>query len=323
MQRTMRTVVTLLLLTALPLSAMPSAPGPAVQQARQHIAAKRYTEAVQTLAGALAGIEKLDPADREKAAAAVHFYTAVALSGLKSDREATDHLREFFALVPSARLSSPEKYESHFVELFRNSQPRNDNAEFRFDNFYPGFTALTLSKLEDANPARDSSAIAILASIAEKQQWESTMSSIERTRLLEEFWKRRDPRPETSMNEFRDTFNRRAEFADQAFGSSGERGSTTDRGRVFVLLGVPSSVHRRPLTPLDPVIVVESSVVINGTVEQWVYTNEQLPIRLTKKYVGYRFITQKGIGDNVLQREDPYAFQALVVAMNPNQYQKQ
>ncbi len=316
----MRNASTLLLLLALPLFATPNDPGVAVQQARDHIAAKRYADAVHILKGALDDVDSLSPADRAKAVAAMHFYTAVALSGLKADADAVAHLQEYFGLVPSARLTSPEKYDAHFVELFRNAQPRDDKAAFRFDAFYPGFTSFVYAAEGGSAFGWDNSpAIALLASKREKQQWESAVGSEERARFMKEFWQRRDRRPETPNHEFRDTFNRRVAFADQVFGSPAERGSTSDRGRVFVLLGAPSSVRRRPLTRSDPVIVFERNVVINGTVEQWVYAKEQLPIPLAKKFVGYRFITQKGIGENVLQREDPYAFQALMVAMNPNE----
>jgi hypothetical protein len=61
--------------------------------------------------------------------------------------------------------------------------------------------------------------------------------------------------------------------------------------------------------------------IINGTIELWTYTRERLPITIAKKGVIFRFVTQKGIGDNVLQREDVYGFQALAVAMNPNERQ--
>jgi GWxTD domain-containing protein len=147
---------------------------------------------------------------------------------------------------------------------------------------------------------------------------ESTLAPADRERFMDAFWKKRDLQPETPNNEFREAFLQRVAFADYAFAAPDARGATSDRGRVFVLLGIPSSVHRRPLTPLDRVQIVDRTVILNGNIEQWVYTNAQLPVKIAKKYVGYRFVTQEGIGDNVLQREEPYAFQALMFAMNPN-----
>lgn len=317
----MRTASTFVFLLTFPLFAAPTDPGVLVDQARDHISGKRYIDAMSALKGAMTAVEKLSPAERPQAEAAVHFYSAVALAGMRDDANATAHLKQFFSLVPNAKLNAPQKYEPHFVDLFRNAQPRDPNAPddknaaFLFDRYYPGFG-------QEIRPADDylmwGAAIAILATTQEKRQWESTLASADRERFMEAFWKKRDPQPETPVNEFRETFLQRVAFADYAFASPDARGATSDRGRVFVLLGVPSSVRRRPLTPLDGVQIVDRTTVLNGLIEQWVYPNTQLPVKIAKKYVGYRFVTQAGIGENVLQREEPYAIQALMFAMNPN-----
>lgn len=56
-----------------------------------------------------------------------------------------------------------------------------------------------------------------------------------------QFWKRRDPDPETEANAFRDGYFRRMLIADQVF-RRGIPGWMTDRGRVYVLLGRPTDV---------------------------------------------------------------------------------
>jgi len=61
-----------------------------------------------------------------------------------------------------------------------------------------------------------------------------------------------------------------------------------------------------------------SNGLINGTIEQWVYNRDQLPIRLTKPSITFRFVTQEGIGTGVWQKEDAYTQQALEIAANPN-----
>ena len=65
------------------------------------------------------------------------------------------------------------------------------------------------------------------------------------------FWKDRDPKPETASNEFKDEFDRRVAFADSRFTQAETRGSMTDRGMVFLLLGPPTYVGRKPLTAGD------------------------------------------------------------------------
>jgi hypothetical protein len=111
-------------------------------------------------------------------------------------------------------------------------------------------------------------------------------------------------------------------FADTVFSTTEVRGSVSDRGKVFVLLGTPSFVRRRPISREDLTghnrIWIATDAIINGTIEQWVYTREQLPMALSKQSLTYRFLTQAGIGIGVLHREDAYAMQALDAAMNPN-----
>ena len=325
----MRTAISLLLLllfVALPMSAVPDDAASNVQQARAHISAKRYGDAVQALKQALAQTESLAAADRDQAAAAIHFYSAVAYAGLSQDAEATRHLQTFFELKPNAKLSAPEKYDRRFVELFRKLQPREEaspanQTSWRFENFYPAYTA-NMPRTGADGISNWPVAITVLASKQEKREWEAVGSANEQARFVDEFWKRRDPSPDTPENEFRDEFERRVVFADRVFESPDARGSTSDRGRVFVLLGQPSSVHRRPLSPLDPIQILDRTQVVNGSIEQWVYGSAQLPVKIAKEYVSYRFVNQVGIGDNVLQKEEPYAQQALLLAMNPNQVKK-
>jgi GWxTD domain-containing protein len=65
-------------------------------------------------------------------------------------------------------------------------------------------------------------------------------------RFLEWFWARRDPRPETERNEFRELFYSRLLFADKEFSDRqrGTPGWATSRGLFFVLLGPPDAVYR-------------------------------------------------------------------------------
>jgi len=59
----------------------------------------------------------------------------------------------------------------------------------------------------------------------------------ERKAFIEEFWKKRDPNPETEENEYKDEFFKRIEEAKHLFGRS--TGWLQDRGRIYVLIGPP------------------------------------------------------------------------------------
>jgi len=68
----------------------------------------------------------------------------------------------------------------------------------------------------------------------------------ERERFIEEFWRRRDPDPQTSENEFREEFYRRIAYANENFGA-GMAGWLTDRGRIYVLYGPPTRRDPYPM----------------------------------------------------------------------------
>lgn len=65
----------------------------------------------------------------------------------------------------------------------------------------------------------------------------------ERAEFRRDFWRRRDPTPETDRNEYKETYFARVQEANRLFRSEGNEGWLTDRGRVFVLLGPPD--HRQ------------------------------------------------------------------------------
>lgn len=60
----------------------------------------------------------------------------------------------------------------------------------------------------------------------------------ERMAFIEEFWKSRDPDPDTEENEYKDEYFKRIEEANHLF-KEGSPGWLQDRGRVYILLGPP------------------------------------------------------------------------------------
>lgn len=61
----------------------------------------------------------------------------------------------------------------------------------------------------------------------------------EKEKFKEEFWKRRDPYPDTEENEFKMEYFNRIERADELFHGEGRPGWMTDRGRIYILFGPP------------------------------------------------------------------------------------
>jgi GWxTD domain-containing protein len=65
----------------------------------------------------------------------------------------------------------------------------------------------------------------------------SAASDEEAQKAIALFWVRRDPTPGTPRNEFHEEFDARVAFADREFKFRNKRGSLTDQGKVYILLG--------------------------------------------------------------------------------------
>ena len=74
----------------------------------------------------------------------------------------------------------------------------------------------------------------------------------ERERFLEEFWRRRDPTPDTAENEARMEFQARIRHANLNFDAPGsDRGMFSDMGRVYIRYGEPDEVLKQVIPAGD------------------------------------------------------------------------
>jgi GWxTD domain-containing protein len=87
----------------------------------------------------------------------------------------------------------------------------------------------------------------------------------ERDAFIERFWKSVDKDASTPRNEFREAFESRCRAADARFGTVSAPGWRTDRGKVFILLGEPSSTRHGP------------GGILAADTEEWVYGTENDP----------------------------------------------
>jgi GWxTD domain-containing protein len=178
-----------------------------------------------------------------------------------------------------------------------------------------------------------------LLNAEERHAFARLSDPVSRSEFVTNFWKSRDASPETPANEFREEFAKRAAFADANFAQDEVRGSLTDRGMVFILLGPPSYSGRKPLMTGDD--VADSSGLsrygraeITGAakggktntdrvaridrvsgpgtkvqdaasnwIEVWHYLRKNLPREIPDQELALEFVTKVGYGKNVLQRE--------------------
>lgn len=82
---------------------------------------------------------------------------------------------------------------------------------------------------------------------AEREVFGRLKSDLERKAFIDAFWHRRDPDPQTPLSEAKDEHYKRMDFADGHFRENEQRGSLTERGRVWIMYGPPQrrEVHPR------------------------------------------------------------------------------
>ncbi|MFT3743116.1 MAG: GWxTD domain-containing protein [Pyrinomonadaceae bacterium] len=87
--------------------------------------------------------------------------------------------------------------------------------------------------------------VAYIITDQEKKAFKALQTDEERENFIENFWRRRDPNPDTEENEYREEYYERIAYANQHF-ASGIPGWKTDRGRVYIAHGKPDSVEAHP-----------------------------------------------------------------------------
>ncbi len=118
----------------------------------------------------------------------------------------------------------------------------------------------------------------------------------ERGPFIEDFWKRRDPDPETEKNEFKEEYLRRIAAANKMFRGGGKEGFIQDRGRILILLGAPDERDTEPVGRYSGARAYEN----------WIYM-VPYQVRLT-------FVDFSGDGDYTLVRPDTRTMQMINAA---------
>ena len=80
----------------------------------------------------------------------------------------------------------------------------------------------------------------------ERRAFKKLQTDLEREKFIEEFWRRRDPDPDTEENEFKEEYYERIAYANEHF-ASGIPGWRTDRGRIWIMYGKPDERETHPM----------------------------------------------------------------------------
>jgi GWxTD domain-containing protein len=322
-------------------------------KAKEQCKASAWTDALKTLD--TLGAEAAKPGNeniQKQLEGPAAFYRAVCEANLDQTEKARADFEIFLKAQPNASLDRAmysKKAVAAFDEAKKAAAPAAPAAEpsaslFKaYQEFKPPANAADLP-----NEKWGDGPVKWLMTADESREWALQTSGAERAEFVQKFWASRNPKPGTEDNIARTAFERRVAFADAHFVQDEKvRGSLTDRGMVFVLLGPPTYVGRKPMrtgddasdsaglstvgsqdasnaqrsamasSPSGKTSSAQQAAIAerysgpgtraldaaNNWREVWHYRKELLPKGARYQQVDFEFITKKGYGLNVLQRE--------------------
>lgn len=88
--------------------------------------------------------------------------------------------------------------------------------------------------------------VGYIISDEERKAYKKLATDDEREQFIGEFWRRRDPDPDTDENEFKEEYYERIAYANEHF-ASGIPGWKSDRGRIWIMYGKPDERETHPM----------------------------------------------------------------------------
>jgi GWxTD domain-containing protein len=174
----------------------------------------------------------------------------------------------------------------------------------------------------------------------EVSSWQAITSNEQADAFIASFWARRDPTPDTPVNEYKDEFERRVAYADANFHSPKIKGSMTERGKIWILFGRPSRMsksagdgpasNRRPTASTEVMgtaAVGEAYSDDNADREAWVYEGPYATTVFARPTVELKFIDR--FKDRVYEMEptrvdlDAARLRVIAASKSPNQMKLQ
>jgi GWxTD domain-containing protein len=339
-----------LFLAALAAPARAQSAGELFQKAKAEVKLGNYADAMKTLAALDAETAKPGhEAERKQVEPVLNFYRGVCEASLGHKDEAKGYFAAYLGTNPNASIDSAV-YSKKAVAAFEDARKEVGGGGSPVSSIsasYASFHQATPPPPEAPNEEWANGPVRALLTNDEKRDYSRLSDQVGRSEFITKFWATRDPKPETPENEFKQEFERRVAFADANLTQDEVRGSLTDRGMVFVLLGPPTYVGRKPIRSgedsSDPSgmstgtrhdgesavsalqAAAPSGKATSGSQaaaidranapstqaaetaanwrEVWHYRRELLPAGVPYQQVDFDFITRKGYGKNVMQRD--------------------
>jgi GWxTD domain-containing protein len=139
----------------------------------------------------------------------------------------------------------------------------------------------------------------------EAAQWKAIKTDEEAQKFIDLFWAKRDPSPGTPENEHKLRFDQLVQLSDERFQFQRTKGSMTDRGRVMILVGPPSSIaNNRADTPSGTLQQAPQSIESREFAQPdvtptqvWKWEKERVPAYMGGRDMEISFVDRHGNGD--------------------------
>jgi GWxTD domain-containing protein len=224
-------------------------------KAKAQVRGESWQDALKTMDALEAEASKPGNEDAlKKLQSPLAFYRGICEANLGQTEQAKSSFEKFLADQPNVTLD-PSMYSKKAITAFEDarkaanpdvSAPSHSGSHGLFTAFHEFKAPPNSSDPVDERWA--SGPVQWVMTSDEKKAWANLQSGGERVEFVEKFWEARNPNPGSPDNVFKTTFERRVAFADARFvQDEKKRGSLTDRGMVFVVLGPPTYSGRRPI----------------------------------------------------------------------------
>jgi GWxTD domain-containing protein len=219
------------------------------QKLKTEVSAGSWAEASRTLAALQTEAAKPgNEESRQKLEGPTAFYRGVCEANLGQTGEAIESFATFLKIQPNATIE-PAAYSKEVVSAFEEARrvaaARGPSLTAAYREFQP---PPDRSGRDAADQFWANGPVQWILTDEEKAAWSRLAEPNARVAFVERFWAARASLPGADNRSYRDEFERRVAFADVYLAHDPEtRGSLTDRGMVFVLLGPPTNARRRSL----------------------------------------------------------------------------
>ncbi len=220
---------------------------------KEQVKAGSWADALKTLdALDLESAKPGNEAVQKQLAAPAAFYRGVCAANLGKSDDAVAQFGVFQRLQPGASIDGAvysKKAVAAFEKAQKQAAARAPSLAEAYKEFQPPADA------KDRYPSDQfwaNGAVSWIMTADEKATWSGLSDPNARVAFVEEFWTARAALPGADGRTYRQEFDRRVAFADTNLAEDEEqRGSQTDRGMVFILLGPPTYAGRKPLRTGD------------------------------------------------------------------------